>query len=124
MINFQFVKERHVIINTLEKTGSTLLTNILSDITSIKEITLGDLLSVRRGDSVHIVTVLVLTDKRGPATIAQTLYEETEQSKLERAIVIEKKKIIRAGYSSSKSKPSKKERRKIAELRMKEDNYN
>ena len=89
-----------------------------------KEITLGDLLSVRRGDSVHIVTVLVLTDKRGPATIAQTLYEETEQSKLERAIVIEKKKIIQAGYSASKSKPSKKERRKISELRMKEDNYN
>ena len=42
MINFQFVKERHIIINTLEKTGSNLLTNILSDITSIKEITLGD----------------------------------------------------------------------------------
>ena len=89
-----------------------------------KEITLGDLLSVRRGDSVHIVTVLVLTNKRGPATIAQTLYEETEQSKLERAIVMEKKKIIRAGYSSPKSKPSKKDRRKIAELQMNEATYN
>ena len=42
MINFQFVKGHHFIINTLEKTGSTLLTNILSDITSIQEITLGD----------------------------------------------------------------------------------
>ena len=37
---------------------------------------------------------------------------------------MEKKKIIRAGYSSPKSRPSKKDRRKIAELRMSEDNYN
>ena len=89
-----------------------------------KEIAHGDLLSVRRGDTVQIVTVLALTDKRGSATIAQSLYEETEQSKLERAILTEKKKIIRAGYSSPKSKPSKKDRRKIAELRMNEDTYN
>ena len=76
-----------------------------------KEIAQGDLL-------------LALTDKRGSATIAQGLYEETEQSILERAIVTEKKKIIRAGYSSPKSKPSKKDRRKIAELQMNGDTYN
>ena len=93
-------------------------------IKAAKEIAHGDLLSVRRGDMVQIVTVLALTDKRGSATIAQSLYEETEQSKLERAILTEKKKIIRAGYSSPKSKPSKKDRRKIAELRMNEDTYN
>ena len=56
-----------------------------------KEIAQGDLLSVRRGDTVQVVTVLALTDKRGSATIAQGLYEETEQSILERAIVTEKK---------------------------------
>ena len=55
-----------------------------------KEIAQGDLLSVRRGDTVQVVTVLALTDKRGSATIAQGLYEETEQSILERAIVTEK----------------------------------
>ena len=117
----RFFKTRSLAKSAIEN-GKILVNG--SRIKASKEITLGDLLSVRRGDSVHIVTVLVLTDKRGPAIIAQTLYEETEQSKLERAIVIEKKKIIRAGYSSSKGKPSKKERRKIAELRMKEDNYN
>ena len=89
-----------------------------------KEIAQGDLLTVRRGDTVQVVTVLALADKRGSATIAQALYEETEQSKLERAIVTEKKKIIRAGYSSPKSKPSKKDRRKIAELQMNGDSYN
>ena len=89
-----------------------------------KEIAKGDLLSVRRGDTVQVVTVLALTDKRGSATFAQGLYEETEQSILERAIVTEKKKIIRAGYSSPKSKPSKKDRRKIAELQMNGDTYN
>ena len=46
-----------------------------------KEIAQGDLLSVRRGDTVQVVTVLALTDKRGSAAIAQALYEETEQSK-------------------------------------------
>ena len=89
-----------------------------------KEIAQGDLLSVRRGDTVQVVRVLALTDKRGSATIAQGLYEETEQSILEREIVTEKKKIIRAGYSSPKSKPSKKDRRKITELQMNGDTYN
>ena len=73
-----------------------------------KEIAQGDLLSVRRGDTVQVVKVLALTDKRGSATIAQGLYEETEQSILERAIVTEKKKIIRAGYSSPKANHQRK----------------
>ena len=86
-----------------------------------KEIAQGDLLTVRRGDLIQRITVLALTDKRRSATIAQSLYKETEQSKLERAIVAEQKKIIRTGYSSPKSKPSKKDRRKIAKLRMNDD---
>ena len=52
-----------------------------------KEIAQGDLLSVRRGDTVQVVTVLALTDKRGSATIAQGLYEETEQSILELSLI-------------------------------------
>ena len=90
-------------------------------IKAAKEIAQGDLLTVRRGDLIQRITVLALTDKRRSATIAQSLYKETEQSKLERAIVAEQKKIIRTGYSSPKSKPSKKDRRKIAKLRMNDD---
>ena len=78
-----------------------------------KEIAQGDLLSVRRGDTVQVVSVLALTDKRGSATIAG-LYEETEQSILERAIVTEK---LSSGYSSPKTKPSKKDRRKSQNCR-------
>ena len=87
-----------------------------------KEISIDDQLSIRRGDSIQIIIVRCLTDKRGPAKIAQALYEETEQSRIEREIVAEKRKIARAGYSSPSNKPSKKDRRKITELKMHGEN--
>lgn len=87
-----------------------------------KEISIDDQLSIRRGDSNQIIIVRCLTDKRGSAKIAQALYEETEQSRLEREIIAEKRKITRAGYSSPSNKPSKKDRRKITELKMHGEN--
>ena len=87
-----------------------------------KEISIDDQLSIRRGDSIQIIIVRCLTDKRGSAKIAQALYEETEQSRLEREIIAEKRKIARAGYSSPTNKPSKKDRRKITELKMHGEN--
>ena len=87
-----------------------------------KEISIDDQLSIRRGESTQIIIVRCLADKRGSAKIAQALYEETEQSRLEREIIAEKRKIARAGYTSPDNKPSKKDRRKITELKMHGEN--
>ena len=87
-----------------------------------KEISIDDQLSIRRGDNTQVIIVRCLAEKRGSAKIAQTLYEETEQSRLEREIIAEKRKIALAGYSSPTNKPSKKDRRKITELKMHGEN--
>ncbi len=89
-----------------------------------KEVSMGDMLSVRRGESTQTIIIKNLTDKRGPAKIAQTLYQETDQSKLEREILTEKRKIARAGYSSPISKPSKRDRRQLNKLKQIDENQN
>ena len=83
-----------------------------------KEVSLEDTLNIRRGEITQTVVIKNLSDKRGPAKMAQTLYEETDQSKLERAILTEKRKITRAGYSSPIGKPSKRDRREISKLKQ------
>ncbi len=83
-----------------------------------KEVSLEDTLNIRRGEVTQTVVIKNLSDKRGPAKVAQTLYEETDQSKLERAILTEKRKINRAGYSSPIGKPSKRDRREISKLKQ------
>ena len=83
-----------------------------------KEVALEDKLNIRRGEITQTIIVKNLSDKRGPAKLAQTLYEETDQSKLEREILAEKRKIARAGYSSPIGKPSKRDRRELSKLKQ------
>ena len=83
-----------------------------------KEVALEDTLNIRRGEITQTIIVKNLSDKRGPAKLAQTLYEETDQSKLEREILSEKRKIARAGYSSPIGKPSKRDRRELSKLKQ------
>ena len=52
----------------------------------------GNALRVGRGDETFEVAVLGLAEKRGPASVARTLYEESEASRLER----ERLRAIRA----------------------------
>tara|TARA_B100000579_G_C22773098_1_gene825099 strand:- start:524 stop:934 length:411 start_codon:yes stop_codon:yes gene_type:complete len=83
-----------------------------------KEVALEDTLNIRRGEITQTIIVKNLSGKRGPAKLAQTLYEETDQSKLEREILAEKRKIARAGYSSPIGKPSKRDRRELSKLKQ------
>ena len=83
-----------------------------------KEVTQGDELNIRKGETTQTVIVSRVSEKRGPAKTAQTLYQETEQSKLEREIRIEKKKIERASYQSPSQKPSKRDRRQLQDLKL------
>src|ERR1044071_1417935 len=49
-----------------------------------KDVHVGDRLLIRIGALVWEVEVLALSDKRGPAAVARTLYEESEESRRER----------------------------------------
>jgi len=78
-----------------------------------KEVMLGDVLTIRQGYFEKTVEVMELSDKRGPAVQAQTLYAENQES-IERR---EKMKIMRqaqpAFRHAGEGRPTKRERRKI-----------
>jgi ribosome-associated heat shock protein Hsp15 len=75
-----------------------------------REVRIGDLLRVRNESGDYHVNVLALTETRGPAAVAQTLYSETEASREQRLKLAENRK-------PADPKPSKRDRRKIDRLR-------
>ena len=81
-----------------------------------KLIAIGDTLKVRLGPYQHVVEVLGLSDRRGPAPEAQRLYRETEQSRAQREIIAaefkaQEKPIFAGG------RPTKRDRRAIEKFR-------
>ena len=65
-----------------------------------------------------VVVVKELYDQRGPATVAQTMYEETEDSIAKRTELADRHKAARAGLAFSKRKPSREDRRRLAQLKQ------
>jgi ribosome-associated heat shock protein Hsp15 len=61
--------------------------------------------------------VLLVSDIRGPAAVAQTLYRETEESKEFRLKIAEERKAMRNFEGMSEGKPSKRDRRELDRLR-------
>ena len=76
----------------------------------------GDRLRIGRGDDVYLVTVLQLATVRGPASVAQTLYAEDPQGRVQREAARKQRAAERAGYQPPQSKPDKRARRLIQAL--------
>ena len=76
----------------------------------------GDALRVVRGEEVFEVVVLGLSDTRGPASMARTLYAESEASRARRTEALAQARAARAGYQPPESKPDKRARRLIRAL--------
>lgn len=76
----------------------------------------GTRLTIERGGDRHEVEVLGLSDTRGPAAVAQTLYLESEASKARRLERAARRAAERAGYQPPESRPNKKARRLIRAL--------
>ena len=77
----------------------------------------GDEVSVRLGLYEHRVKVVLLSDRRGPATVAMTLYEELAESRAARALLVEQRRLQSAGAALDTGRPSKRDRRQIEQLR-------
>ncbi len=82
-----------------------------------KELRPGQTLQIRRGDLVQTVVIQALSQQRGPATVAQTLYEETPESIELRELRKSTQRMERAGLRVPSSRPDKKDRRALAQLR-------
>ena len=63
------------------------------------------------------VEVLLLSEVRGPASVAQTLYRETEASKESRMKLAEERKAMPHFEAARDGKPSKRDRRLIHRFR-------
>src|SRR5688500_4260986 len=82
-----------------------------------KEVKVGDELRIRLGPYEHLVVVRGLSDKRGPATVAQTLYEETPESIAVREKLREDHRMAPAMFVyEEKGRPTKKDRRALADF--------
>ena len=81
-----------------------------------KAVKSGDSMRIRSGVFEQIVQVKALSDKRGPAAVAQTLYEETAESAAARAKLAERMRYEMPAAMDS-GRPSKKDRRDIERLR-------
>ena len=83
-----------------------------------REVRVGDMLRVQNRSGEFQVEVLILSDIRGPAAVAQTLYRETEASRAARAKLAEDRKAMPLFEAPLREgKPSKRDRREIDRLR-------
>jgi ribosome-associated heat shock protein Hsp15 len=82
-----------------------------------RDVRVGDLLLVKNDSGEFQIEVLALSDVRGPAPIAQTLYRETDASRELRLKAAEQRKAMPRYETSTEGRPSKRDRRDIARLR-------
>jgi ribosome-associated heat shock protein Hsp15 len=82
-----------------------------------REVRAGDVLRVKNDSGEFQVEVLLLSEIRGPAAVAQTLYRETEASRELRLKLAEERKAMPHFEALREGKPSKRDRRQIARLR-------
>jgi ribosome-associated heat shock protein Hsp15 len=75
-----------------------------------------DRLQIVRGEETYAVTVATLASQRGAASVAITLYEEDEASRIARVAQRELRAAERSGYRAPEHKPDKRARRLIQAL--------
>ncbi len=82
-----------------------------------REIRIGDMLRVANDGGDFQIEVLLLSQVRGPASVAQTLYRETEASRDLRLKMAAERKALNQFEQLPAGRPSKRDRRKIIQFR-------
>ena len=82
-----------------------------------REVRIGDMLQVTNEGGDFQVEVLLLSDVRGPAVVAQTLYRETEASRELRLKAAAERKAMKQFEELPAGRPSKRDRRHIVQFR-------
>jgi ribosome-associated heat shock protein Hsp15 len=82
-----------------------------------REIVEGDRLAITRGDQRWAVVVTGLAERRGPASVAATLYEETPESAAERERRRDDRRLARPIGADLSLRPTKRDRRRLDALR-------
>jgi ribosome-associated heat shock protein Hsp15 len=82
-----------------------------------REVRAGNMLRVTNEGGEFEIEVLLLSEARGPASVAQTLYRETEASRALRQKLADERKAMLAFEILPAGRPSKRDRREINRFR-------
>ncbi len=82
-----------------------------------REVGPGDTVEIRLGVVRRTVVVTGVADRRGPAKIAVTLYEETPESRAERERLASERRLARPPGADFGARPTKQDRRRLEALR-------
>lgn len=82
-----------------------------------RDVHVGDMLRVRNEGGEFHIEVLQVSEIRGPASLAHTLYRETEASKEQRAREAAERKAMQQYAPLPERRPSKRDRRRIIQFR-------
>src|SRR5439155_6188924 len=82
-----------------------------------REVVVGDRLEITRSHERWMVVVIGLAERRGPARVAATLYEETPESAEERKRHRDERRLARPVGADLSARPTKRDRRRLDALR-------
>src|ERR1035437_10973738 len=83
-----------------------------------REVHVGDKLEVKNEGGDFQIEILALSQMRGPAAVAQTLYRESEASKEARAKAAAERKAMQQFAPLPERRPSKRDRRRIIQFQI------
>lgn len=86
-----------------------------------RSLDIGDELRIQRGEEEYIITVVELSTRRGPAVVARTLYNESDESRIKREQLAEQRKLEHQQHASRERRPDKRQRRRLVRFKNKFD---
>jgi ribosome-associated heat shock protein Hsp15 len=86
-----------------------------------RTLSIGDELRIQRGEEEFLITVAELSGSRGPAAVARSLYEESEEDRVIREKLAEDRKLERELNASRERRPDKRQRRNLIRFRNRYD---
>lgn len=111
----RFFKTRSLACNAVE------LGRVLQNEQRVKpahNLKVGDLLEIHQADQIWGVEVIKLSDVRGSATVAQTLYAETAESQLRRQQRAENRRYQQEPAAQISERPTKRQRRQLSNIHL------
>lgn len=80
---------------------------------------IGDELRIQRAEEEFTINVVELSVSRGPATVARTLYEESEENRMKREKLAEERRLVRVQSAIHEGRPDKRQRRNLMRFKNK-----
>ena len=115
----RFFKTRSLAADAIERGRVTLNSQRVKP---AKVVAVGDMLTIRSGNVQFAIKVLALSNKRGSATQAQQLYQETDASREQRELLAARLKAQPQPFFT-KGRPTKRDRREIERLISNQDEF-